>query len=101
MLVKQYGESVLGLQDVIKSHTLSMDIEPNEFVHILNKSDGHWFTVSTIGCKPGVVNFYDSTAKYTTHRNKEEIAVLLHTTCDTVTLQYMNVQHQYVGSDSL
>ena len=86
------------MQDVIKSRTLSMDIEPSEFVQILNKSDSHWFTVSTIGCKPGVVSVYDSATKYTTHRNKEEIAVLLHTTSDTITLQYMNVQHQYGGS---
>lgn len=35
----------------------------------------HWFTVSSIRCKP-VVNVYDSAAKYTTHRNKEEIAGL-------------------------
>ena len=99
MLLKQYGDRVSGLQDVIKSRTLSMDIEPSEFVQILNKSDSHWFTVSTIGCKPGVVNVYDSATKYTTHRNKEEIAALLHTTSDTITLQYMNVQHQYGGSD--
>ena len=99
MLLKQYGDRVSGLQDVIKSRTLSMDIEPSEFVQILNKSDCHWFTVSTIGCKPGVVNVYDSATKYTTQRNKEEIAALLHTTSDTITLQYMNVQHQYGGSD--
>ena len=55
MLLKQYGDRVSGLQDVIKSRTLSMDIEPSEFVQILNKSDSHWFTVSTIGCKPGGV----------------------------------------------
>ena len=46
-----------------------------------------------------MVNVYDSAAKYSTHRNKEEIAALLHTTKDTITLQYMNVQHQYGGSD--
>ena len=74
MLLKQYGDRVSGLQDVIKSRTLLMDIEPSEFVQILNKSDCHWFTVSTIGCKPGVVNVYDSATKYTTQRNKEEIA---------------------------
>ena len=76
-----------------------LDIEPGEFVQILNKSDNHWFTVSTIGCKPGVVNIYDSASKYVTHRNKEEIAALLNTTKDTITLQYMNVQHQCGGSD--
>jgi len=79
--------------------TLSMDIEPSEFVQILNKSDYHWFTISTIGCKPGVVNIYDSASKHTVYRNKEEIAAILNTSRDSVTLQYMNVQHQYGGSD--
>ena len=99
MLKKQYGDRVSGLQDVVKLRTLSMDIEPNEFVQILNKSDNHWFTISTIGCKPGVVNIYDSASKYITRRNKEEIAALLNTGEDTITIQYMNVQHQYGGSD--
>ena len=45
------------------------------------------------------MNVYDSVTKYTTQRNKEEIAALLHTTSDTITLQYMNVQYQYGGSD--
>ena len=49
-----------------------------------------------IGCKPGVVNVCDSAAKYTTHWNKEEIAGLLHTTSDTITLQCMNVQHHAI-----
>ena len=49
-----------------------------------------------IGCKPGVVNVCDSAAKYATHWNKEEIAGLLHTTSDTITLQCMNVQHHAI-----
>jgi len=56
-----------------------MDIEPSEFVQILNKSDYHWFTISTVGCKPGVVNIYDSASKHTVYRNKEEIAAILNT----------------------
>ena len=99
MLRKQYGDIVSGLQDVVNSRTLSMDIESGEFVQILNKSDTHWFTISTIGCQQGVVNVFDSGSKYVTQRNKEEIAALLHTNKDTITLQYKNVQHQFGGSD--
>ena len=32
LLRKQYGDRICGLQDVTKSRTLSMDIEPSEFV---------------------------------------------------------------------
>ena len=42
---------------------------------------------------------YDSGGRCTTSRNKEEIAALLHTSKDTITIQYMNVQHQIGASD--
>ena len=99
MLRKQYGDKVSALQNTVKSRTLSMDIEPNEFVQILNKSDSHWFNVSTIGCKPGIVQVYNSASKHTPHRTKEEIAALLNTTKDSIPLQYMSVKHQNGGSD--
>ena len=37
MLIKQYVDRVSGLQDVIKSCTLSMDTVPSEFVQILKE----------------------------------------------------------------
>ena len=85
----------------MKARTLSMDVEPDEFIqiHVLNKSDSHWFTISTIGCQAGVVNVFDSELKYTTDRNKEEIAALLNTNEDTIILQYMSVQLQSGTSD--
>ena len=97
LLRKQYGDRVSGLQDVVKARTLSMDVEPDEFIQILNKSDSHWFTISTIGCQPGVVNVFDSGSKYTTDRNKEITALL--NTEDTIILQYMSVQLQSGVSD--
>ena len=99
MLRKQYRSRVSGLQDVVKAQNLSMDVEPNEFVQILNKPDSHWFTISTIGCQPGVVNVFDSATKYTTKRNREEIAALLHTSEHSITQQYMSVQVQSGASD--
>ena len=99
LLRKQYGDKVSGLQDVVKARTLSMDVEPDEFIQILNKSDCDWFTISTIGCQPGVVNVFDSGSKYTTDRNKEEIAALLNTNEDTIILQCMSVQLQSGASD--
>ena len=37
---KQYG--IAGLQDVTMLQTLSMDIQPGEFVQILNVANSHW-----------------------------------------------------------
>ena len=42
---------------------LSMDTQPGEFVQILNVANSHWVTISTIGCKAGTVNVYDSGGK--------------------------------------
>ena len=93
------GHLVSGLQDTCKACTLSMDIKTGEFLQVLNVAASHWILISTINCPPGVVNVYDSGGRYTTSRNKEEIAALLHTGKDTITLHYMNVQHQVGVSD--
>lgn len=45
------------------------------------------------------MNVYDSAGRYTTSQNKEEIAALLHTSQDTITIRYMNVQYQFGASD--
>ena len=63
---EKHGDLVFCLQGVSLSQTLSMEVQPGEFVPILNKSDNYWFTLSTIGCEP-----------QNTYRNKEEIAALL------------------------
>lgn len=99
MLKSQYGDLVSGLQDVTRSRTLTMDVETGEFVQILNKSDCHWFTISTFGCKHGEIKIYDSGVKYMPYWSKEEIAALVNAKCDVVTLRYMNVQHQDGTSD--
>ena len=72
MLAHQFG--VPGLQDVTLMHTLSMDVQRGEFVQILNVSQTHWITISTVGCQAGFIKVYDSGGKYITYRNKEEIA---------------------------
>ncbi len=68
-------------------------------MQVLNVADSHWILISTINCPPGFVNAYDSGGRYTTSRNKEEIAALLHTSKDKITIRYMNVQHQIGASD--
>ena len=98
MLKNQYG--IPGLQDVTLSNTLSMDVHLNkQFVQILNKSNSHWLTISNIGCGPGEVNIFDSGVKSSSYRLKKQIASILFTEENTITLRYMNVQHQVGTSD--
>ena len=97
MLRKQYG--VPGLEDVGKGETLSMDVHKGEFIQILNVGKVHWVTISTIDCNPGVIKVYDSGGKYITYRNQEQIAALLFTQQNMITVQFMGVMRQYGASD--
>jgi len=56
-------------------------------------------TVSTINCNPGVFKVYDSGGKYITYHNQEQIAALLFTQQNTITVQFMAVMRQYGASD--
>jgi len=77
-----------------------MDIHLDEqFVQILNKGNCHWLTISNIGCGPGEVNIFDSGEKSSTYRLKEQIASVLFTEENAITLRFMNVQHQHGTSD--
>ena len=60
LLLKKASPHVSGLQDVTRGLVLSFDVEPGEFVQILNNQRGHWLTVSTIGCPHPTVSVYDS-----------------------------------------
>ena len=97
LLKNQFGD--IGLQSVLLLRCLSVDIQQGEFVQVLNKSNNHWFTISTIGCKHGVVRVYDSASYYVTRCNREEITALLCANMKTITLGYMNVHLQGGTSD--
>ena len=91
---------VAGLQDVTLANTLSLEAQVSEeFVQILNVGESHWITVSNVGCGPGRVKVFDSGGKYFTHRNREEIATILLTEENTITVEFMNVQHQFGAID--
>lgn len=46
-----------------------------------------------------MIKVYDSGGKYITHRNQEQIAALLFTQQNTITVQFMGVMWQYGASD--
>ena len=97
LLRNQFGD--IGLLSVLLLRCLSVDIQQGEFVQVLNKSNNHWFTISTIGCKHGVVRVHDSASYYVTRRNRQEIAALLCASTKCITLEYMNVHLQGGTSD--
>ena len=49
-----------GLQVTTLAEVLAFKVEKGEFVQVLNVDNSHWITCSTVGCKPGEVNVFDS-----------------------------------------
>ena len=91
---------VRGLQDPILGETLAFKIQKEEFVQIVNVSQNHWITISTINCKPGIVSVYDSLPSCDVpKRTKEQIAALLFSTKKNITLNFKAVQTQHGSSD--
>ena len=87
---------VLLASKMLLANTLSLEAQVSEeFVQILNVGQSHWITVSNVGCGPGRVKVFDSGGKYITHRNREETATILLTEENTITVEFMNVQHQF------
>ena len=54
MLLKAAHPGIGGLQDTILGETLAFDIAQTEFVLV------HWITVSSLGCKKGHIDIFDS-----------------------------------------
>ena len=86
---------VCGLLVTTLGKVLAFSVERKEFIQILNASNSHWFTCSTIGRQPRVVNIYDSMAgKDLPTRAKEHITSLVCTPLKQVILRVMRVQKQ-------
>ena len=75
-------------------------IQTGEFVQILHCRSGHWLTVSTIGAEhPAEVFVYDSMYSCASTSIKQQIAALLATPSNSITLKFVDVQMQSGGYD--
>ena len=52
---------VPGLQSVLNgaASTMGFDVQPDEFIQVLNTGSSHWVMVSTIGALHPTVHIYD------------------------------------------
>ena len=85
---------VPGLQSVSCGLTMTYDVQPGEFVQILNTGHGHWVTVSTIGTSHPTVNVYDSLYACAGTRLKAQIAAVMATEKPEIILDFMDVTMQ-------
>ena len=89
-LIQQAHPHVHGLQDVALGHTLAFDVMKGEFVQVLHSGKGHWVTVSTIGCQTAEIDVFDSMCPALTGTLQRQIAALLCTQQDVITVRYID-----------
>ena len=77
-LIVQAHPHVCGFQNTNLGLTLTtFNIMTSEFVQVLHTGCGHWVAISTIGCKLGEVNVYDSMRPALTKSLKKQISAIL------------------------
>ena len=93
-------DGINGLQDPLLGQRISFKVARNPFIRILHDGRCHWVTVSTFGCDPGEINYYDSLFKgKITDSVKKQICNLLHSKEKKVKVHVMPVQQQKNNTD--
>ena len=96
MLSEQFP-SISGLQDVSLGCIMNFTVQNGEFLQILHAIN-HWVTISTIGSQQSaaVVNLYDSNYMSIPTLLQAQIACILRTEQEDITVNVMNVQSQVI-----
>ena len=97
LLKKQYPH-IDSLQNPLLGSRLMFSVMPSEGIQIINHQK-HWTCISTISCKPGHVDVYDSLFSSLSSSAVRQICNLLHTKEPTLTVRMRNVQIQSGASD--
>ena len=103
-LLHQQFPAISGLQDPCLQQTLTFEEQKNrDFVRCLNvrgnMKGNHWITVSSVGCKAGIIRVYDS-MNLMSESAMKILADLVHTESNSFTIEYMNMQCQISAADS-
>ena len=86
--------SIPGFQHPCIAGTMEFEIQQKDFIQILHNGYGHWLTVSTIGCQEAEIKGYDFSIGL---HVKNQIAAILSSKAEKITVKMMNVQMQSGG----
>lgn len=81
-----------GLQDTVLAQNMSFKATRGEMVQILHSGGNHWLTVSNVGAETDAIRVYDSLGTTLPFDTKKQIACLLKTESQTISIEYANVQ---------
>lgn len=99
-LLKQQFPMLPGLECVDLGLIMNFNVQPGEFLQILNTSHYHWLTISTIGVQHPGVYVFDSLYNSIPRMAQAQIATIMCTQNNTIEVKMMDVQQQ-VSSYSL
>ena len=100
LLILQYFPNMAGLQPPTLQQTCTLQVHSGEFVQIIHVGNNHWCVVSTVGCKTGEVNVYDSLCGNLSFETELLIASMISCSVSSeLTVRVMNVDRQKNGSD--
>ena len=91
LIYDEYQPAYGGFQDVSLGQTLAFAVEKGEFVQILHTGKGHWVVVSSLRCQKAEVEVYDSLYPALTQSMKHQIAALLCSDVNSITVRYVLV----------
>ena len=102
ILRTQFPE-INGFQSTLfKQNLKHFEKKDKDMVQILHRGDiesGHWFVISTVNCKEGYVNWYDSIYKDLDKESKQQICAIIKPACKQLIFQKCPSQNQAGGSD--
>ena len=91
-LQMQTGTS--GLQPTWLGQTCCYDIQKGDFVQVVHDGYGHWLTISTLGVGAGVIDVYDSLYESVSSYVENQVAAIVFTETEDITLNFIDVQKQ-------
>jgi Ulp1 family protease len=94
MLIKSFYKKTSGFQDVTLGPTLAFKTEVDEFIQVLHNGSNHWITISTLGCRQGEVDVFDSLSPKITSTMELQISALLATKTKNITLRHRRCHKQ-------
>lgn len=94
ILLKEQFPHISGMQAPTLAECQAFDLQPGEFVQILNVDQSHWLCVARIGSLVDKIQVYDSLYQSLPMAVKECVAGIVSTQNHALTFQYMNVQRQ-------
>ena len=100
MLLKKNFPQIYGMQSPIFGETPAFEIQKGIFIQILNVRNAHWIMVTSINCRKDEVRIFDSLpSEYVPSRTKQQIASILFSSKQEITLTFPIAQVQQDSQD--